>query len=169
MRGSYDKASILAHANVVNVSAAVIIEHNDTFLLIKETVDGKISYNFPSGKAHLDELIEQTARREVMEETGYEVELTAVSGVYYYRTKNNSNDRKKDRITIRFNFWGRLRDEKQSQRPTKDTVSLAWVSPLELRELITKGEFRNWIAKQVAEDALANQKAPLATVKQFKR
>jgi phosphatase NudJ len=169
MRGANDKASILAHANVVNISAAVIIEREEKFLVIKELTDGKTSYNFPSGKAHLDEMIEQAARREVVEETGYETELTSLASVYYYRTKNNSNDRKKDRITVRFNFWGMLKDTTQIQRPTKDTVSLTWVTREELKQLISSGSFRNWVARQLAEDALSGQKLPLSAVKQFKR
>ncbi len=222
MRGATDKASILAHANVVNISAGVVLERErpsasgafdqfdshsaanrsqadsarpvgpgesvrqgaaqkagqsgetgpgqkTEFLVIKELTDGKASYNFPSGKAHLDEMIEQTARREVVEETGYEAELKHVVSVYYYRTKNNSNDRKKDRITVRFNFSGILKDVNQIQRPTKETVSLAWVSREELQKLIQDGAFRNWVARQLAEDALSNQRFPLGVVKQFKR
>ncbi len=169
MRGATDKASILAHANVVNISAAAVIVQNDKVLLIKELTDGKPGYNFPSGKAHLDELIEQTAKREAMEETGYSIELTDLVGIYYYRTKGNSNDRKKDRITVRFNFWCRLSGEEQSQRPTKETVSLEWVDAARLRELTTTDGFRNWVSRQLAEDVLGKQKFPLTAVKQFKR
>ncbi len=184
MRGATDKASILAHANVVNISAAVVIKRvgsahstgsgqagspqDEQFLVIKELVDGKQTYNFPSGKAHLEELIEQTARREVVEETGYETELTELVSVYYYRTKGNSNDRKKDRITIRFNFWGRLKDIEQIQRPTKETISLAWVNAVELKQLIDSGSFRNWIATQLATEVLENKRSSLSTVLQFK-
>jgi len=169
MLGSNDNASILAHANVVNISAAVIIEQGDKYCVIKEMTDGKPSYNFPSGKAHLDELIEQTAKREAMEETGYEVELTNLASIYYYRSKKNSNDRKQDRITVRFNFWAKLKNLNQSQRPTKDTVELHWVSKDELDKLVREGAFRNWIAEQLVHDVLANQKLPLSTVRQFKR
>ncbi len=164
-----DKASILSHANVVNISAGVIIENKNKILIIKELIDGKTTYNFPSGKAHIDEMIEQTARREVVEETGYEAELTHLASIYYYRTRNNSNDRKKDRITVRFNFWGSLKDSAQIQRPTKDTVSLNWVGAEELKKMIEKGAFRNWVARQLALDALAQQRLPLSVVKQYKR
>lgn len=164
-----DKSSILAHANVVNISAAAIITKDDKILLIKERTDGKVAYNFPSGKAHIDELIEQTAKREAMEETGYSIELTDLAGVYYYRTKGNSNDRKKDRVTVRFNFWCKIIGSEQNQRPTKDTVSLVWVDTVELRELVKTASFRNWISRQLAEDVLAGLKFPLAALKMFKR
>jgi 8-oxo-dGTP pyrophosphatase MutT (NUDIX family) len=164
-----DRSSILAHANVVNISAAAIITKDDKVLLIKERVDGKVSYNFPSGKAHIDELIEQTTKREAMEETGYSVELTDLAGIYYYRTKGNSNDRKKDRITVRFNFWCKIVGKEQSQRPTKETVSLTWVVAAELRELAKGESFRNWVSRQLAEDVLSGQKFPLGAIRMFKR
>lgn len=164
-----DKSSILAHANIVNISAAAVITKNNKVLLIKERTEGKIAYNFPSGKAHIDELIEQTAKREAMEETGYAVELSELVSVYYYRTKGNSNDRKKDRVTVRFNFWCKIVGAQQSQRPTKETVSLVWVDTAELRELVKAESFRNWISRQLAEDVLAGNKFPLSAVKTFKR
>lgn len=164
-----DKSSILAHANVVNISAAAVITKNDKILLIQERTEGKIAYNFPSGKAHIDELIEQTAKREAMEETGYAVELTGLAGIYYYRTKGNSNDRKKDRVTVRFNFWCSIVGTQQAQRPTKETVSLVWVDAAELRDIVKKESFRNWISRQLAEDVLAGQKLPLSALKTFKR
>lgn len=169
MRGATDKASILAHANVVNISAAAVIVEGDKILVIKEINDGEAAYNFPSGKAHLDELIEQTAKREAMEEAGYPIELTDVVSIYYYRTKGNSNDRKKDRITIRFNFWCKKTEALPQQKPTKETISVEWVTREELRALISQGVFRNWISRQLAEDVLANKKFPLSAVQQFKR
>ena len=168
MRGTTDNGSILAHANVVNISTASVIEHEGKILIIEESVDGKAVYNFPSGKAHLDELIEQAALREATEETGYAIKLTDVVGVYYYRTKKNSNDRKKDRITVRFNFWATLASAEPIQKHTRDVLALHWLTHEELKKLLAEKKLRNWVAEQLAQDVLADKRVGLSAVQQFR-
>lgn len=62
------------------LSACVIIERNGKILLI-ERVDG-LGYTLPGGIVRYKETIEQAILREVKEETGYEVTISGIVGVY---------------------------------------------------------------------------------------
>lgn len=73
--------------NIVN--AGVVVIKDNKFLLVQEAEEpfrGK--WNFPLGKIENGETADLAAIREVKEETGYEVELTNVLGIY----QNNPNN-----------------------------------------------------------------------------
>jgi ADP-ribose pyrophosphatase YjhB (NUDIX family) len=62
------------------LSACVIIERDDKILLIDRS-DG-LGYTIPGGIVHYNETVEQCVLREAREETGYDVMLTGLVGVY---------------------------------------------------------------------------------------
>lgn len=68
------------------VAAGALVEMDGQVLLIKRGVEPNRGYwALPAGFAELDESIEETARREVREETGLEVELDDLLGVYSFQ------------------------------------------------------------------------------------
>ncbi|WP_216827367.1 NUDIX hydrolase [Alkalihalobacterium elongatum] len=72
------------------LAVSVTIFRDDEVLLIKEnkpTAVGK--WNFPGGRIENGEDALDAARREVKEETGFEVNLTASTGVYYFISATN--------------------------------------------------------------------------------
>ena len=161
MLGTSEKETILYHANVVNVSVAVLVQQSDSYLLIRETKKGlEGKWNWPSGKAHLDEDIIQAAEREAKEETGLTVKVTDFASVYYYRTRGNSNDGKMDRITVRFNFWGAVSDTESDQLDPQ----AEWKTRDDLRDIFQQRLFRNWITRRLTVEALENKRLPLDTV-----
>lgn len=71
-----------------NVTVATLVERNERFLLVEEHIKGQAVLNQPAG--HLDEhesLIE-AARRETLEETAWDVEITGFMGCYRYIAPN---------------------------------------------------------------------------------
>lgn len=65
------------------VATGVVIEHEGAILLVRrnhEPMYGR--WSFPSGFVDRGEAVEAAARREVLEETGVEVELDGLLGVY---------------------------------------------------------------------------------------
>ena len=65
------------------VVADVIVEKDSGVVLIKRNHEPwKDSWAFPAGFVEKDELVEDAARREVKEETGLDVELTGIVGVW---------------------------------------------------------------------------------------
>src|SRR5919197_5191609 len=62
------------------LSACVIIERDGKFLLI-DRADG-LGYTIPGGIVRYRETVEQCVLREAREETGYDVAITSIVGVY---------------------------------------------------------------------------------------
>ncbi len=62
------------------LSACVIIEHEGKILLIDRS-DG-LGFTIPGGIVRYRETVEECVRREAREETGYDVQITSIAGVY---------------------------------------------------------------------------------------
>ncbi|MEC0238437.1 NUDIX domain-containing protein [Paenibacillus dokdonensis] len=63
-------------------AAAVIFDSEGQVLLVRHSY-GKNNWELPGGKSEKDESAQETAQREVMEETGLEVNVGQLTGVYY--------------------------------------------------------------------------------------
>ncbi len=72
-----------------HVTVATIIEDNGRFLMVEELAEGRAVFNQPAGHLEADESLIQAALRETLEETGWDVELTAVTGIYLYTAPSN--------------------------------------------------------------------------------
>ena len=72
-----------------HVTVATIVEDHGRFLLVEELADGRAVLNQPAGHLEADESLIEAALRETLEETGWQVELTAVTGIYLYTAPSN--------------------------------------------------------------------------------
>ncbi|MBM7564914.1 NUDIX hydrolase [Paenibacillus sacheonensis] len=63
-------------------AAAVIVDAEGRILLVKHSY-GKNNWDLPGGKSEANESAQQTAAREVLEETGLNVEVGQLTGIYY--------------------------------------------------------------------------------------
>ena len=89
-----------------NVTVSAVIERDQRFLLVEENTADGLRLNTPAG--HLDpaETPLQACTREVLEETAYSFEPTALVGIYmnrFIRTRTGS-----DITYMRFAFTGEL-------------------------------------------------------------
>lgn len=71
------------------ITVATIVEDQGRFLLVEELAGGQAVFNQPAGHLEANETLLQAAVRETLEETGWEVELTAVTGIYLYTAPSN--------------------------------------------------------------------------------
>ncbi len=79
-----------------NATVAVIIEHEDKFLMVEELnedQDNKPVFGMPAGHIEAKESIIEAASREAFEECGCEVELTALVGIYDYVKNDETIER----------------------------------------------------------------------------
>ncbi|MEE9103270.1 NUDIX hydrolase [Pseudomonas nitroreducens] len=75
---------------LAHVTVATIIEDQGRFLLVEEiSADKKQVFNQPAGHLEANESLLEAAVRETLEETGWDVELTAVTGIYLYTAPSN--------------------------------------------------------------------------------
>lgn len=67
-----------------HVTVAAIVQRNQQFLMVEERDHGQLVINQPAGHLDPNETLIDAVKREVLEETGWEVEPTAVTGIYHY-------------------------------------------------------------------------------------
>ncbi|WP_323098108.1 NUDIX hydrolase [Intrasporangium sp. YIM S08009] len=109
--GTHDVTETPRHS--VSVAAAIFDETGENVLLIKRRDNGH--WEPPGGVLELDETIEEGLRREVREETGAEVDVETLSGVY----KNMR------RGIVALVFRARLLSEPKPS--TEEATEVAWV------------------------------------------
>lgn len=73
----------LAHSSV-----ATIVEKDGRFLMVEEHDGERVVFNQPAGHLDEGETLFAAAVRETLEETGWEVDLTALLGLYHYPAPN---------------------------------------------------------------------------------
>ncbi len=84
-----------------HVTVAAVIEKKGQFLIVEEMSSGRQVFNQPAGHVELGETLVEAIRREVLEETGYEFEPSALVGFYHFKATNS--------VTyLRFSFKGEL-------------------------------------------------------------
>ncbi len=72
-----------------HITVATVVEDQGRFLLVEELKGGRAVLNQPAGHLDPDESLVQAAVRETLEETGWDVKLTGVVGIYLYTAPSN--------------------------------------------------------------------------------
>ena len=72
-----------------HVTVATIVEDQGRFLIVEELKGGKAVLNQPAGHLDPNETLQNAAVRETLEETGWDVELSSVIGIYLYTAPSN--------------------------------------------------------------------------------
>ena len=67
-----------------HITVATIVEDNGRFLMVEESKAGRAVLNQPAGHLDPNETLIEAAVRETLEETGWDVEPTSVTGIYLY-------------------------------------------------------------------------------------
>jgi len=70
---------------VPHVTVACVVERDGKFLCVEEQINGGSVINQPSGHWERGETLIQGAVRETLEETGWDVEVQALLGVYEFK------------------------------------------------------------------------------------
>lgn len=139
------------------VTVATVVVDEGRLLLVEERIDGELVLNQPAGHLEPGESLAEAALRETLEETGWEVELTAFIGTYQWTAPDGTP-------FLRFSYAARpLRHD--PLRPLDTGIERAlWLQPGEL--LAARQRLRSPLVWQVVADFLAGQRHPLSLVKQ---
>lgn len=139
-----------------HATVAVIVEDNlGRFLLVEETSGGQVVFNQPAGHVEEDESITEAARREALEETGWQVEPEHFLGVYTYRAPANG-------VTYyRFCYAARAIG-KVSEELDSGIIAAHWLTLDEIRE--RKHKLRSPLVLQCIEDYRDGRRFPLDVV-----
>ena len=138
-----------------HATVATIVEKDGRFLFVDEMADGKRVLNQPAGHVDEREPILQAALRETMEETGWEVEITHLIGIYTYTNPQQ--------ITYyRFCYAARPVRQIPDAKLDHDIIGPVW---LNLDELEARREqWRSPLVIKCVQDYLAGRRFPLDLV-----
>jgi 8-oxo-dGTP pyrophosphatase MutT (NUDIX family) len=140
----------------VHVTVAAVVVRDGKFLLVEEGVGGRSVLNQPAGHWEAGETLFEAVVRETLEETGWDVEPTALLGVYEYEPPELGYG------FLRFAYLAQpLRHH--PDRPLDPGISRAlWLTPDELRREAAR--HRSPMVQRCADDALAGRQHPLALI-----
>ena len=136
-----------------DVTVATIVQNDGRFLLVEEVVRGELVLNQPAGHLEPDESLLDAARRETLEETGWDVELTALVGVYQW-TNDDSN-----RHFLRFTFAARPIRHDPRRSLDDGIVRALWLSRAEIAA--EHARLRSPMVLRGVDDWLAGKRLPL--------
>ena len=139
-----------------HITVATIVENDGKFLMVEETSNGKLVYNQPAGHLEPNETLKQAAIREVMEETGWEVDITAYVGVTRYTSTHN------DTIYYRHTFVGKSINYNENAQLDDGIERAVWLSLDELKSSPEK--LRSPLVVKNIEQYLSGQQYPLTLV-----
>ncbi len=139
-------------------TVALIIEHEGRFLMVEELDEyGRKVFGMPSGHIDAKEGIIAAALREGREETGCELTLEALTGIYDYV---------KDYETIyRFCFAASLKEvpaELHSADPDGEILRAAWYTRDEI--YAHRDKWRTRLVGLCMDDYLKGQRFPLSLI-----
>lgn len=133
----------------------VIVEHKGKILLVQEGKVGREGlYNVPGGHVEPHETLFEAAVRESKEESGYDVELTGLLGVY-------------QTVLPHINVSGPVLAAKVvggEATASKEHPDVRWVSLDELRALYEDGKLFTTYPPHAAELLLSGKTLPLDAV-----
>lgn len=130
-----------------HITVATVIENDGRFLFVEELKAGRMVLNQPAGHLEANESLRDAALRETLEETGWDVELTALLGIYLYTAPSNG-------VTYqRVCFIARpLRHDPQRELDS-DISGIIWLTRDELAA--QPGRWRSELVLQCVDDYLA--------------
>lgn len=139
-----------------HVTVAVVVEQDGRFLLVEECAERQDTpvFNQPAGHVEQGETLIDAARREALEETGWEVEVTDLLGLYTFTPADKLGEMTYYRVC----FAARaLRHH--PERPLDDGILRAvWMTPDELQ---ASGRTRSPLVMSGLRDYLAGRRFPL--------
>ncbi len=139
-----------------HLTVATVVEDQGRFLLVEETVGGKPVFNQPAGHVDPFESLKDAAIRETLEETGWEIELTAWQGLYVYFSPRNG-------VTYyRHCFAAKAIKEQPNATLDQGIIGPQWLSFEEIQR--EQSRHRSPLVMQCVEDFINGKQFPLDSI-----
>jgi ADP-ribose pyrophosphatase YjhB (NUDIX family) len=134
-----------------DVTVACIVPQQGKFLLVEENVRGELVLNQPAGHLEPGESLVQAALRETLEETGWNVELTDLVGIYQWANG--------DGHFLRFTFAAQARSHDPARELDAGIVHALWLTRDEIAA--SRPRLRSPMVLRGVDDFLAGKRLPL--------
>lgn len=140
-----------------HVTVACVVADGDRFLMVEEDIRGELRINQPAGHLEPGELLTDAARREALEETGWEIRLDHFIGVQQWYSPVH------DHQIVRFAFAGHPL-KFHPDRPLDAGITRApWMRYDEIAAASPR--LRSPLVLTTIDDWLAGQRLPLSTLR----
>ncbi len=141
-----------------HVTVATVVEKDGKFLFVEEHTEGVTHtvFNQPAGHVEAGETIIEAAIRETMEETGHQVEISHLLGIYTYTPPMFP-----DRTYFRFCFLAKSLAHDPTAELDSDIIGAVWMTA---DELIESARARSPLVIRAVQDAQSGQKYPLSLI-----
>ena len=144
-----------------DVTVATVVVSDGRLLMVEELVSGEAVINQPAGHLEPDESLQQAALRETLEETGWDVRLTAFIGAYQWQAPPQP-DGSGGRHFLRMAFSAEPLQQHPSRALDEGILQALWLTPAELSAQAHR--HRSPLVWRVVEDFLAGRRLPLSTL-----
>ena len=141
-----------------DVTVATIVVEGGRLLMVEESVGGRLVINQPAGHLEPDESLRDAALRETLEETGWDVRLTAFVGAYQWKAPVQP-DGSGGRHYLRFAFAAEPERHHAGRSLDEGIVQALWMTPAQLQA--RSAEHRSPLVWQVVADYLGGRRHSL--------
>lgn len=141
-----------------DVTVATVVVDGGRLLMVEESVGGRLVLNQPAGHLEPDESLIEAALRETLEETGWDVRLTAFVGAYQWKAPLQA-DGSGGRHYLRFAFAAEPLRHHPDRALDEGIVQAVWMSPAELQA--RADQHRSPLVWRVAADFLGGRRHSL--------
>ncbi|MBD8496410.1 NUDIX hydrolase [Pseudomonas syringae] len=140
-----------------HVTVATLVEDQGRFLFVEELQQGQPVLNQPAGHLDPNESLQRAAVRETLEETGWDVELTGVVGIYLYTAPSNG-------VTYqRICFAAKALRHHPDYRLDEGIIGPVWLSREQLLE--QQPRWRSELVLRCVDDYLTGERFSLALLR----
>ena len=136
-----------------DVTVATVVVRDGRLLVVEERVRGELVLNQPAGHLEPDESLLEAALRETLEETGWEVTLTAFIGAYQWKAPADG------RHFLRLAFAAEPLRHHPDRTLDEGIVQALWLTPAELAA--ENARHRSPLVWRAVEDFLSGRRFPL--------
>ena len=136
-----------------DVTVATVVVRDGRLLMVEERAQGRLVFNQPAGHLEPDESLLDAARRETLEETGWEVAPTAFIGAYQWKAPADG------RHFLRLAFAAEPLRHHPDRALDEGIVQALWLTPAELSAQAHR--HRSPLVWRTVEDFLSGRRFPL--------
>lgn len=142
-----------------DVTVASVIESDGRFLLIEERVGNRLVFNQPAGHLEANESLAEAVIRETLEETAWQFEPQAVTGIYLWQQPD------KTRSFLRVAFTGRITHHDSQRKLDRGIRRALWLSREQIIERADR--LRSPMVLRCIDDYLQGARHSLDMLKHF--
>lgn len=136
-----------------DVTVATVVVDGGRLLMVEESAGGRLVLNQPAGHLEPDESLIEAAMRETLEETAWDVRLTAFVGAYQWRAPETG------RHYLRFAFAAEPVAHHPERALDEGINRALWLTPGEVQAEANR--HRSPLVWRAVSDFLAGRRQPL--------